>query len=195
MPRLSSIENFVFRSSLSAVDEDPEQSNYLGATMLFVQTSAPTGWTKVTTYNDRGLRCVSGSVSTGGVNTFSSTLTSKTLNGSLSLSGSAGSTTLTTPTIAAHVHPVANPGNNPDQERLMTRTPNPPGTAPYVEFSPTAPITTGSLSSSTYFPGGITGHPGTTTGHVHAVTNPSPFNYATYNFAVKYVDVILAIRN
>jgi hypothetical protein len=33
--------------------------------MLFRQTAAPTGWTKVTTYNDYALRIVSGAASTG----------------------------------------------------------------------------------------------------------------------------------
>lgn len=43
-----------------------------GTIMLFVQTSAPTGWTKVTTYNDAALRVVSGSISAGGSANFSS---------------------------------------------------------------------------------------------------------------------------
>ena len=43
-----------------------------GTIMLFVQTSAPTGWTKVTTYNDAGLRVVNGAASSGGVTGFSS---------------------------------------------------------------------------------------------------------------------------
>lgn len=42
-----------------------------GTRMLFQQTSAPTGWTKITTYNDAGLRIVSGAASAGGVTGFS----------------------------------------------------------------------------------------------------------------------------
>jgi hypothetical protein len=41
-----------------------------GTIMLFVQTSAPTGWTKVTTYTDAALRVVNGAASSGGVTGF-----------------------------------------------------------------------------------------------------------------------------
>jgi len=42
-----------------------------GSYMLFVQSSAPTGWTKFTGYNDRTLRVVNGTVGAGGVQPFS----------------------------------------------------------------------------------------------------------------------------
>lgn len=42
-----------------------------GTTMLFRQASTPTGWTKDTTFNDRALRCVTGSPSNGGSFAFS----------------------------------------------------------------------------------------------------------------------------
>jgi hypothetical protein len=49
----------------------------VGTTLLFYQTAAPTGWTKVTTHNDKALRVVSGDGGgSGGTNTFSSTFTS-----------------------------------------------------------------------------------------------------------------------
>lgn len=38
----------------------------VGTLMLFAQTAAPTGWTKNTSYNNHGLRVVSGSASTSG---------------------------------------------------------------------------------------------------------------------------------
>lgn len=43
-----------------------------GTLMLFQQTTAPTGWTKQTTHNDKALRVVSGTVSSGGNSAFSS---------------------------------------------------------------------------------------------------------------------------
>lgn len=43
-----------------------------GTLMLFQQTSAPTGWTKQTTHNDKALRVVSGTASSGGATAFSS---------------------------------------------------------------------------------------------------------------------------
>jgi hypothetical protein len=39
--------------------------------MLFVQTSAPTGWTKDTDHNDKALRIVSGAAASGGSSPFS----------------------------------------------------------------------------------------------------------------------------
>jgi hypothetical protein len=42
-----------------------------GTLMLFQQTSAPTGWTKQSTHNDKALRVVSGTASSGGTSAFS----------------------------------------------------------------------------------------------------------------------------
>lgn len=42
-----------------------------GTKMLFAQTSAPTGWTKDTTHNDKALRVVTGTASSGGNHAFS----------------------------------------------------------------------------------------------------------------------------
>jgi len=41
-----------------------------GTKMLFQQTAAPTGWTKITTSNDVALRVVSGTVGSGGTDAF-----------------------------------------------------------------------------------------------------------------------------
>lgn len=69
-----------------------------GTAMIFNQTSAPTGWTKVTTHNDKALRIVSGSVSTGGSVAFSTAFASQ------AVSGTVGNTTLSTSQIPAHAH-------------------------------------------------------------------------------------------
>lgn len=50
-----------------------------GTVMLFGQTSAPTGWTKSTANNDAALRVVSGTVLTGGSTAFSSVFASRTI--------------------------------------------------------------------------------------------------------------------
>src|SRR6056300_700275 len=42
-----------------------------GTLMLFQQTTAPTGWTKQTTHDNKALRDVTGTASSGGSNTFS----------------------------------------------------------------------------------------------------------------------------
>jgi hypothetical protein len=64
-----------------------------GTVMLFVQTSAPTGWTKSTTHDNKALRVVSGSVTTGGTQNFTAVL-----------NGNVGATTLTEAQIPSHTH-------------------------------------------------------------------------------------------
>jgi hypothetical protein len=67
-----------------------------GSVMLFLQTSAPSGWTKLTTSNDVALRLVSGAASSGGSVAFSTAFASQNV----------GSTTLSTAQIPAHTHAV-----------------------------------------------------------------------------------------
>ena len=69
-----------------------------GTAMLFVQTSAPTGWTKSTTHDNKALRVVSGSASSGGSVSFTSAFTSQT--------ATIGATTLTTAQIPSHTHDI-----------------------------------------------------------------------------------------
>ena len=66
-------------SNLTGVQPFPS-----GTKMLFQQTSAPTGWTKVTTHNNKALRVVSGTAGTGGSNAFSNTLASRGINANAS---------------------------------------------------------------------------------------------------------------
>jgi len=68
-----------------------------GTVMLFVQSAAPTGWTKSTAHNDKALRVVSGSVSSGGSVAFSTAFASR----SLSIDG----TTLSISQMPSHDHP------------------------------------------------------------------------------------------
>lgn len=65
-----------------------------GTAMLFAQTAAPTGWTKSTTHNDKALRVVSGTASSGGTYTFSSTFAN----------GNTGAFTLSTNEMPSHSH-------------------------------------------------------------------------------------------
>jgi hypothetical protein len=72
-----------------------------GTVMLFVQSTAPTGWTKSTAHNDKALRVVSGSVSSGGSVAFSTAFASR------SVTGSVGATTLSTAQMPSHSHTIA----------------------------------------------------------------------------------------
>ena len=86
-------------SNLSGVAAFPS-----GTTMLFVQSSAPTGWTKQTNYDNRALRIVNGSSggSGAGSNGFTNVLSSN-VNTS---GGSVSSHTLSTSQIPSHSHSV-----------------------------------------------------------------------------------------
>jgi hypothetical protein len=66
-----------------------------GTLMLFQQTAAPTGWTKQTDHNDKALRVVTGSASSGGSSGFSAVFTSGLAT---------DATTLTTTQMPSHVH-------------------------------------------------------------------------------------------
>jgi hypothetical protein len=74
-----------------------------GTLMLFQQTTAPTGWTKQTTHDNKALRVVSGSVTTGGVVPFTGVFANTTPT--ITTSGlSAAATTLTTTQMPSHTH-------------------------------------------------------------------------------------------
>lgn len=72
-----------------------------GTKMLFQQTAAPTGWTKQTTHNDKALRVVSGTASSGGSVAFTTALAAFNLaqnqlpNTTLSVSGTCPAATIT----------------------------------------------------------------------------------------------------
>jgi hypothetical protein len=67
-----------------------------GTRMLFQQTTAPTGWTKDTTVNDKALRVVSGAVGSGGSVAFSTVFARTATDG----------TTLTVAQMPNHAHSV-----------------------------------------------------------------------------------------
>lgn len=74
-----------------------------GTKMLFQQTLAPTGWTKDTAHNDKALRVVSGSVSSGGTDAFTTVFGSgKTTNAH----------TLITSETPYHTHDVTAPSDD-----------------------------------------------------------------------------------
>jgi hypothetical protein len=140
-----------------------------GTVMLFGQTSAPTGWTKDTTnYNNSALRVVTGAAGTGGSVDFTTAFVSNRAVTISSLTGSAGATTLTTPQIPSHSHPmpVYSAGGGPGQ---ATATPNNAGGV----FS--------------------TGNAGGGGSHTHPLTVSS--GSGEVNLAVKYVDVIRATKD
>lgn len=71
-----------------------------GTAMLFVQTAAPTGWTKSTTHNNKALRIVSGTASSGGSVAFTTAFASQAVSGSVGTSGATSATGTTDSTTA-----------------------------------------------------------------------------------------------
>jgi len=67
-----------------------------GTAMMFVQTSAPTGWTKSTTHDNKALRVVSGAASSGGTTGFTSVFAARTI---------------TTANMPSHTHTLTDPGH------------------------------------------------------------------------------------
>jgi hypothetical protein len=128
-----------------------------GTTMLFVQTTAPTGWTKSTTHDDKALRVVSGTAGTGGSTAFTSVFASRTP------SGTVGATTLTEAQIPSHTH-----------------------TLSIVTSGTTAATGAGTRIMPGSSTTGATGGGGS---HNHSFTGTA------MDFAVQYVDVIIATKD
>lgn len=83
-----------FRALVAA--DIPASSTFAsGTTMLFVQTAAPTGWTKSTTHDNKALRVVSGTAGSGGSVAFTTAFASQTPAGTVSTSTSVANTTAT----------------------------------------------------------------------------------------------------
>lgn len=148
----------------------------------FFMAGAPTGWTKLTSNDDCAIRVTSGSVSSGGTTSFTSTFTSKTASGVRNVTLSGGTTTANV--LPSHTHPASG------QNIFTLIAGNPAGGAPYI--------------SALVWPGVAgqyaTGSTGGGTGHGHSMTTPASINGpitspTSINFAVNYLDVIIAQRN
>lgn len=147
-----------------------------GSTMIFLQPSAPTGWTQLTTsgFSDSMIRLITGAGGgTGGSIPFSTFFTSSsTYNGNLTLtSGQTGDFTIDESTMASHSHffPSIVAGNG--SGRMMGGSCcNGPG----------------NINSS--FTGGGQAHNHTLVGAT------ADGNFVT-DFSLKYVDAIVASRN
>jgi hypothetical protein len=139
-----------------------------GTVMLFVQTSAPTGWVKSTAHDNKALRVVSGTAGAGGSVAFTTAFASQAVLGT---NGSVGATTLTTAQIPSHTHTY----------NLGREAPNTTG------FLKAA----GSVDSgyNETLPTNATGGGGS---HTHTA---SAFTGTAINLAVQYVDVIICTKS
>jgi hypothetical protein len=154
-----------------------------GTVMLFVQTAAPTGWTKSTTHNDKALRVVSGSASSGGNTAFSSTFVNRTPAGTVSgtnADGAVGNSGLSEGQLAPHAH----------TEQLMSSV---------ATMSTTGTRIGGSASGTTNRTAtSPTLGTGSGAAHGHGFTNPTwsgTFTGTALDFGVQYVDTIIATKD
>jgi hypothetical protein len=139
-----------------------------GTAMMFVQTAAPTGWTKSTTHNDKALRVVSGTAASGGSAAFTTAFGTPAVSGSVSLSGTVGSTTLSTTQIPSHTH----------------------GAFSYDMYG----ANRASVNTSTSV-GGQTAAAGGGGSHNHSFSGSGSLSSATASISVAYVDVIIATKD
>ena len=145
-----------------------------GTRMLFAQTSAPTGWTKVTSNDDAALRVVSGAAGSGGTVGFTTAFSATTV------SGTTGSTALSAAQMPIHYHLGATNIN-------IGGSAAPFGADTYLARETSIGGDTEYNLQATYSPADSlrTSSAGSGAGHDHTFSG-------SLNLAVKYVDVIIA---
>ena len=167
-------------ASLTGIEPFPS-----GTSMLFQQTAAPTGWTKQTTHDNKALRIITGTVSSGGNNTFAAAF-----NTNQTVSGTTGGSAVTiTGSVAGHSITQAELPN-------ITLTPT-----QRAKTEDKGPLNRGSSSGSgaSYefidIPLGGSG-----TAHSHAAGTLAGDSHthsfsSTFNLDVQYVDFIIANKD
>ena len=138
-----------------------------GTAMLFAQTTAPTGWTKSTTHDNKALRVVNGTASSGGTVAFTTAFASQAVSGTV---GTSGATTLSTSQIPAHSH------NITTYDYYGSATNN-------TVYRAGGDNTLGTATTQNAGGGGSHTHSGGT------------FTGTAINLAVQYVDVIIATKD
>ncbi|MEZ0150122.1 MAG: hypothetical protein AB9Q19_12530 [Candidatus Reddybacter sp.] len=163
-----------------------------GTTMLFMQASAPTGWTKSVTHNNKALRIVSGAGgASGGSVDFTAAFASKSVAGTVANKTAGGSVTVDSRTLATSQMPShRHRGRSKDTGY------------DYISAAGTSNIIGGFQSGETgslIYPstesnegsGGSHNHTSSFAGTAHNHT----FTGTAINLAVKYVDAIICIKD
>lgn len=138
-----------------------------GTVMVFYQASAPVGWTKVVTQNDKALRVVS---STGG-----------TSGGSVAFSAGISAHTHTISADGTHAHILATYNSQPSKGLSAD--------IGYLSGSPTGPLGTLTGGSSTYV--GVTPTTDTAANHSHGGATGSGGSASAF----AYIDVLLCQKD
>jgi hypothetical protein len=153
-----------------------------GTAIVFAQTAAPTGWTKSTVHDNKALRVVSGTASSGGSVAFTSAFTSQ------GVSGTVGGTSLTAAQMPKHFH------------RYVTGAltggsyPNSPPVNQNAFFFGGTPDD-GAYEYNTYSAGGDASSGSQGQGTANGDSHNHSFSGTSINLAVQYVDVIIATKD
>lgn len=154
-----------------------------GTKTIFNQTNAPTGWTKITTYDDCALRIVSGNASTGGTQNFSSVHNTHSTSGSIQADSATGITVLSTTQIPSHTH---------SYDAWVQQPHTPTGTTRPFSRVPFPARTTVQGGGLAYFGSGD--WPPGNLGHSHPY-GTFTFTGNSININVNYIDVIIASKD
>jgi hypothetical protein len=171
--------------------------------VLFYEAAAPTGWTKVITHDNKAMRVVNGTGggsggSTSFLSAFPSTAT-RPLTATVSVSGSAGPTTIDVNTMAVHPHGGVNTGpagdhfhgHNAGGVYPGNRVSSGPG--PTRPNGPTAYVSTPANSHTHSFNQGAYGNSGS---HTHPWSGAAASNFSSsIDLRVQYVDIIICTLN
>lgn len=159
------------KGRVTAASDTSVQPFVSGTLMLFQQTSAPTGWTKQTTHDNKALRVVSGTATSGGTTPFSSVFTNQAVTTSVSVSGTIGATTLSLAQIPSHSHGSGYSG---------------------YDRPPVTDIESGSQSNRA---SGDTGSSGGGGSHTHSFSGTGSGTSSSITLNVQYVDLIIARKD
>lgn len=183
-------------SSLIDASDNTTSGVPSGTKQLFVQTSAPTGWTKETaSFDNNAIRVTTGNASSGGTVDFT-TLFTGTVGGTVatSVSGTVADHPLSAGQIPSHYHFVANTstinldgGATLNSGQYLARENNSFGTGDEkYAFGGTGTVANVGRSSSV----------GSSQGHNHGWSGSATSTFSGGNdLAVKYVDVIIATKD
>ncbi len=182
-----------------------------GTRMVFQQTSAPSGWTKETVHNNKALRLVTGTASTGGTVAFDTAFASKSVAGTINnvtVTGTVQNHTLTIAQLPAHDHGATGltfTGNalGGHSHNISVKSNANPGTTDATGNTgggtsgnePTDSVSAGTPSGSI---GGTTASTGSGSGHNHGLVMDShghTFTGTAINLDVQYVDFIIGVKN
>jgi hypothetical protein len=154
-------------------------SSFPSGTVLagFVQTAAPTGWTKSITHNNKALRIVSGTVSTGGTTDFTSVFTSRTI---------------ATTNLPAHTHGAGTLSGTADSGGAHTHTTGLASSSDVATTGGGARITGAGAAT---FPETSSSGAHTHTVSINSGATGSTGSGTAMDFAVAYVDVIICIKD